>query len=79
MVGDFSIIGRIKLAFEVMMHWETLVTLGAFILLWLLMSYVADPWRNSGRAPKSRAARPVRKAAPKAVTEELGEDDDLPD
>ncbi|OHD21823.1 MAG: hypothetical protein A2Y38_20725 [Spirochaetes bacterium GWB1_59_5] len=78
MGSDFSIIGRIKLAFEVMSHWETLVTLGAFIVLWLLMSYVADPWRNSGRAPRSRSAKPVRKVAPKAPVEELDEEDELP-
>lgn len=79
MGGDFSIIGRIKLAFEVMTHWETLVTLGAFIVLWLLMSYVADPWRNAGRGPKARAQKAARKAAPKAPAETLDEDDELPD
>lgn len=79
MVGDFSIIGRIKLAFEVMTHWETLVTLGAFIVLWLLMSYIADPWRNAGRGPKMRSAKPARKAAPKAAVEEISDDDELPD
>jgi len=79
MGGDFSIIGRIKLAFEVMSRWETLVTLGAFIVLWLLMSYIADPWRNAGRTPKSRVVKPARKATPKAEVEELSDDDELPD
>lgn len=79
MVGDFSIIGRIKLAFEVMTRWETLVTLGAFIVLWLLMSYIADPWRNAGRAPKKHAPRPARKTAAKAPEGALDEDDELPD
>ena len=79
MVGDFSIIGRIKLALEVMSQWETLVTLGAFIILWLLMSNIADPWRNAGRAQRSRVAKPARKATPKAEVEELSDDDELPD
>jgi hypothetical protein len=80
MGGDFSIIGRIKLAFAVMMRWETLVTLGAFIALWLLMSYVADPWRNEGRQSKPRAAKPPKKAADQpSEADSIEEVDELPD
>lgn len=79
MVGDFSIFGRIKLAFEVMKHWETLVTLGAFIVLWLLMSFISDPWRNAGRAPRMHEDTRTKKTAPKVASDDLGADDELPE
>ncbi len=81
MVDDFSIVGRIKLAFLVMSRWETLVTLGAFIALWLLVRYVADPWRGDDRRRERRSFKPVKKApeAPAAAAEEIDDDDVLPD
>jgi len=80
MGGDFSIVGRIRLAIEVMSRWETLVTLGAFIALWLLLGYVADPWRSESRRSMHRAAKPVKKAAVQApAPEAIDEDDELPD
>ena len=80
MGGDFSIMDRIKLAFAVIMRWETLVTLGAFIAVWLLMSYVADPWRNEGRHAKPRAPKPSKKAEDQASPQEAIEEvDELPD
>jgi hypothetical protein len=81
MGGDFSIVGRIKLAFQVMSRWETLVTLGAFIALWLIVRYVADPWRGDERRRERRSFRLPKKAkeAPAASTEEIDDDDVLPD
>ncbi|MBU0928928.1 MAG: hypothetical protein KKA67_14355 [Spirochaetes bacterium] len=80
MAGDFSIIGRIRLAFEVMARWETLVTLGAFVALWLLARYVADPWRNEGRRTAARSFKSAKKPekAPEAA-DAIDEDDELPD
>jgi len=80
MGGDFSIVGRVKLAIAVMMRWETLVTLGAFVVVWLLVSYIADPWRNEGRRSMPRAPKPAKKAPEQAPeTESISDVDELPD
>ncbi|MDX9898647.1 MAG: hypothetical protein RBT62_06985 [Spirochaetia bacterium] len=76
---------RLKLALAVMMRWETLVTLVAFIAVWLLVRYVADPWRSEGRRASMRAFMSSRKAEapPAAVADDdpdsLDDDDELPD
>lgn len=80
MYADFSIIDRVRLAFAVMMHWEILATLAAFIALWLLMSYVADPWRAKSRKAGPRIPRPRKAAKVKAPLPETGDEEvDLPD
>jgi len=84
MGGDFSIADRLELAFKVMTQWETLATLGAFIALWLLVRYVADPWRASAprmmRQPRSRGKKvPELPPTDDDATENLDGDDALPD
>lgn len=82
MAEDFSIVDRLRLAFKVMARWEVAATLVAFVLLWLLVRYVADPWRREGRPKTIFRPRLKSKAdvAPPAVTESAeGEDEDLPD
>jgi len=84
MGSDFSIMDRLNLAFKVMTQWETLVTLGAFIALWLLVRYVADPWRASSprmkRLPKSRATKaPELPPTDDDSADGLDDDDVLPD
>jgi hypothetical protein len=82
MIQDFSILDRLRLAFKVMMQWETLATLLAFVVFWLLVRYVADPWRNEGR-PRVKMSAKRTKSPPAIVEEEekpAGDDDDmLPD
>jgi hypothetical protein len=77
----FSIMDRLTLAFAVISRWEVLATLGAFIAFWLLIRYVADPWREKAqRMPK--AARKAAKKAPTpapAAEETIDDDDILPD
>jgi len=84
MADDFSILDRLRLAFKVMARWEVLATLVAFVLFWLLVRYIADPWRREGRPKISFRPRLKSKAdeAPPAVTEpadDEDEDDELPD
>jgi hypothetical protein len=79
---DFSILDRLRLAFEVIMQWETLATLLAFVAFWLLVRYVADPWRAEGR-PRVRMSAKRSKSPPVLEAEEgkPGDDDGdmLPD
>jgi hypothetical protein len=79
---DFSIMDRLRLAFEVIMQWETLATLLAFVAFWLLVRYVADPWRAEGR-PRIRMPAKRSKNPPVLEAEEgkpSDEDEDmLPD
>lgn len=84
MAEEFSIVDRLRLAFKVMASWEVVATLVAFVVFWLLVRYVADPWRRQGR-PKI-GFRPHHKSkadeAPPVVTEsdeDEDEDEDLPD
>jgi len=82
MIQDFSIMDRLRLAFTVMMQWETLATLLAFVVFWLLVRYVADPWRTDGRPRVKMSAK--RTEIPPAIVDEeekpAGDDDDmLPD
>ncbi len=85
MHDTFSVMDRLRLALQVMMRWETLVTLVAFIILWLLVRYVADPWSNEARRANLRAFRSSKKAAapPAAEIEDepdpFDDDDELPD
>jgi hypothetical protein len=82
MSRDFSIVDRLRLAFDVMMRWETLATLLAFIVFWLLIGYIADPWRAEGR-PRVKMSAKRSKSPPVLVEEEVKptEDDEdlLPD
>jgi len=84
MGGEFSIMERLRLAFEVMSRWETLATLGVFIAFWLIVRYVADPWRAEGHriSFKSRGtSRKAAKAPPvdSSSADEIDDDDILPD
>lgn len=82
MTDDFSILDRLALAFKVMMRWEVLATLIAFVLFWMLVRYVADPWRREGRPRLSFKPRIRSKAdeAPPAIAPSSDDDDeDLPD
>jgi hypothetical protein len=83
MVDDFSIIDRLRLAFKVMGRWEVLATLAAFVLFWLLVRYVADPWRSEERPKlgfrphlKSKADEGPPAIAPSADDDH---DEELPD
>jgi len=82
MIHDFSILDRLRLAFKVMMQWETLATLLAFVVFWLLVRYVADPWKTDGR-PRVKMSAKRSKSPPVIVEEEekpaVDEDDMLPD
>lgn len=84
MADDFSIIDRLRLAFTVMGRWEVLATLAAFVVFWLLVRYVAEPWRREGRPKQSFRLRLKAKAdeAPPAIgpsTENDYDDEELPD
>jgi hypothetical protein len=79
---DFSIMDRLNLAFEVITRWETLVTLLAFVIFWLLVRYVANPWSSENR-PKFKLPKKRANTPPVIVEDESeasGEDDGmLPD
>lgn len=85
MHDTFSVFDRLNLALQVMTRWETLVTLVAFIALWLLVRYVADPWNNEARRANLRAFRSSRKAEAPPVAQidddpdSFDDDDELPD
>jgi len=85
MTDDFSIVDRLHLAFKVMARWEVLATLVAFVLFWMLVRYVADPWRREGRPKLSFRPRVKSKPdeAPPAIAPSSDDDDDddedLPD
>jgi hypothetical protein len=80
---EFSIMDRLSLAFEVMTRWETMATLGVFIVFWLIVRYVADPWRSEGRRPslgfRKRADKDSVLPPVEAVSEDDLDGDDLPD
>ena len=80
---EFSIIDRLALAFEVMTRWETIATLGVFIVFWLIVRYVADPWRSEGHRPTLRFRKKADSDSYLPPTESAPEDeiegDDLPD
>jgi hypothetical protein len=77
-----GLIDSVKFAFTVMTRWETLATLAAFILMWLLLRTVADPWAKENRPPRAprvpRAPKQPKGAAP-AEEAPVDEDDELPD
>jgi len=79
---DFSIIDRLRLTYDVIMRWETLATLLAFVIFWLLVRYVADPWRTDGR-PRVKMSAKRSKTPPTLAAEDgkpADEDEDmLPD
>jgi hypothetical protein len=75
---DFSIMDRLHLTLEVIMRWETLATLLVFVIFWLLVRYVADPWRTDGR-PKFKMPSRRSKDPPSLATEEAKPDDDEED
>jgi hypothetical protein len=83
MDGDFSVMGRLRLALAVISRWETLVTLGAFIAFWLLMRYIADPWRRDDRKPRGLSMRRPKKPSQPPAVEAAGpdesDDDEFPD
>jgi hypothetical protein len=78
-----TIVERIMFAFSVMARWETLVSLAAFIIVWILFRNIADPWAKEGRVRKKISFK--RSPAPKPLPEtdqdigEIDEDDELPD
>ncbi len=80
---EFSIIDRLALAFEVMSRWETIATLGVFIVFWLIVRYVADPWRSDGHRTSFKFRKKADNASALPPTESASEDDleeeDLPD
>lgn len=86
MAAEPGFMDRIALAFKVMARWETLLTLAAFIAIWLLLRYVADPWARENHAPRPSlksllARRPPRKpvAPPVEAVPAEDEDDDFPE
>jgi len=80
---EFSIIDRLALAFEVISRWETIATLGVFIVFWLIVRYVADPWRSERHRASFRFRRKADEETALPPTESAPEDDleeeDLPD
>lgn len=82
MTLEFSVVDRLRLAFEVMARWEVLATLVAFVLFWLVVRYVADPWRREGRPRsgfKPRLKSKLDEAPPTISESAEDEDDELPD
>ncbi|MBN2874873.1 MAG: hypothetical protein JXM71_07240 [Spirochaetales bacterium] len=82
MANEFSIMDRLTLAFKVMTQWETLATLAAFIAFWLLIRYVADPWRERSPRLTMGSRKAARKAPPQIPDDVEAPDDDddvLPD
>lgn len=41
-----NLLDQLGVAFKVVASWQALVSAGAFILLWSLLSYMADPYRS---------------------------------
>ncbi|HPE88090.1 MAG TPA: hypothetical protein P5298_01070 [Spirochaetia bacterium] len=78
MDGDFSVMGRLRLAMAVIARWETLVTLGAFVAFWLLLRYIADPWRRDERKPRGAPIRKAKKSSPPPA-DDAGEADEPDD
>lgn len=77
MSATMGFFDRLAIAFEAMMHWETLVTLGGFIAIWLLFRSLADPWAREGRHRRKPSVRkPVLPENPPAGDDSLDEDDD---
>jgi hypothetical protein len=75
-----SIIDKIRFAFQVMLSWEVLVTLGGFIALWLLLRYVADPWsRVTHSRPSPRPPVSHEHPAGKPPVHHDGDIDEFPD
>lgn len=82
MTDDFSILDRLALAFKVMARWEVLATLLVFVLFWLLVRYVADPWRREGRPRlgfKPRLKSKADEGPPSVDTSADDDEEDLPD
>ena len=64
-----TMMDKIQLAVQVVSRWETLVTLAVFIAFWLLVAYVADPWRADVARPQPVARKSARKKAKTAPAE----------
>lgn len=77
MGGDFSIMDRLELAVQVIARWETLATLGVFVVFWLLVSYVANPWRPERRPRSISDSAPPPAPAEEEESSDLG--DELPE
>jgi len=62
-------------------RWETLVTLGAFVAFWLLLRYIADPWRRDDRKPRGvkKAKKPSPTPVEQAIEADESDDDGFPD
>lgn len=76
MGADMGFIDKVLFSFTVMARWEVIATLAAFIAVWLLMRYIADPWSRTVRPPKIR-----KKEAPPVLADDGGpiDGDDFPD
>ena len=75
-----NLFDKIMMAFKVMARWEILVSLAAFVALWLLVRYIADPWSRSARPrPAPRRSRAAKVPAPEPVQAEEAKDIDSPD
>jgi len=85
MASELGLMDRLALAFAVMARWETLLTLAAFVAIWLLLRYVADPWARENHAPRPSlksllARRPPRKpVAPPPEEHPSDEEDEFPE
>ncbi|GAB1432644.1 hypothetical protein MASR2M29_12690 [Spirochaetota bacterium] len=81
-MGSFTVMDRLFLAIAVIRRWEVLLTLAAFIALWLLLAKVANPWRRENSFSHNKARRKLKKPkSPKAALPEpvIDEDSELPD
>ncbi len=75
---DSSLMQKIMLAFKVLARWEVLVTLGGFLMVWLILRSVANP---DEKKPKPIKFQQPKKAAPvmdKEADAENDEEDDSP-